>query len=386
MKYLVLLLVIFPTISPAYFYPESYIESRDKFNSLAEELKLKHPNLITEALTLPTQTKAHLTIDTLYLPQNGKPDKLLILTSGIHGVEAFTGAAIQIEWLTQFFKKDWLDHMGVLVVHAVNPYGFHFERRVDEANIDLNRNMSASERHFFWYSLAYEKFEPYLNPKTQLKTGWWSDLKLFAQSIVKLITYGKKKITQIAVGGQYQNPKGIYFGGKEVRPNSKLLRTLFKKIGTSYDKILHIDLHTGYGERGTLHFFSSRDAIKLKGFDQLFSGYQIDSGSDDDFYKTSGNFDRFTMKVFKDKEIVIPMTFEFGTLDSQTILGGFYSLRNMIYENQAHHYGYADSSSEKQQKKDFLNMFNPSDKKWRDKVLRDGTETITRVVDRYQNL
>ena len=362
------------------------MQSREKFLEVSQEFINKVPGAYAEAITIPTKTSAHLTTDTLYLPQQGKQTHLLIVTSGIHGVEAFTGAAIQMEFLTKNFKPEWLQKTGILIVHAVNPYGFHFQRRVDEDNVDLNRNMSADERLFERKSADYQSFEPFLNPTKPRSAGFMSDAFLFIKSLVKLFTVGRNKIAQISVGGQYQNPKGIYYGGQQNQPNSELIKKLFKKVGAPYSKVYHVDLHTGYGERGVLHFFSSSKVAQISGFENIFDGYKIDLASDKDFYETSGDFVRFSFETFADKELILPMTFEFGTMDSQTIMGGFLSLRNMIYENQGHHWGYSSPQAERTVKKDFMNMFNPEDQQWRDQVLKNGTETLVTTLERFSKI
>ncbi len=378
--------VAFIEFAGADFYPTSYEQSRQHFLQLPDQFQTVRGLKIYNQ-RVPSQNTEPLFIDALYLPQQAEiKTNLVIITSGIHGVEAFTGAAIQSRFLTKTFKKEWLNNTGFLIVHSVNPYGFKFLRRVDEDNVDLNRNVGADAELFRRKSHSYEEFESYLNPQHPVKSGFWSDARLFLKSLVKLVSHGKKKITQIAVGGQYQNPKGIYYGGNKVQANSYLLQYIFTSAGQPYRNILHIDLHTGYGERGRLHFFSNPKAKELPGFAEIFKGFSIDSGSDQDFYETSGSFERLTLKVFHDKNIVIPMTFEFGTMDSQTIMGGFYSLRNMIYENQGVHHGYKTENDKDTVKKDFLDMFNPSDQSWRQKVLSQGTETLDTVVQRFQSL
>ncbi len=368
------------------FYPTHYEESRNHFLNLADNFK-SISGVKVYNQRVPSKSTEPLFIDALYLPQQSEPKtNLVIVTSGIHGVEAFTGAAIQARFLTKTLKQEWLKNSGFLIVHAVNPYGFKYQRRVDEENVDLNRNVGADEELFHRVSDPYREFETYLNPQQPASTGFWSDTQLFLKSLVKLVTHGKKTITQIAVGGQYQNPEGIYYGGDKVQPNAHLLHYIFSNAGQAYSNILHIDLHTGYGERGRLHFFSHPKAAQLPGFDKIFKNFSIDSGTDQDFYETSGSFERLTLKVFHDKKIVIPMTFEFGTMDSQTIMGGFYSLRNMIYENQGVHQGYKTKTDKVRVKENFMEMFNPSDSKWRAKVLDEGTATLSTVIQRFQEL
>lgn len=383
MKSLFFFCFLFSATSQSYFYPESYIESREHFLKIGAELSTQYPSVTIQHIPIPTQTNTKLFTDAIYIPQQSIDKKrLLIITSGIHGVEAFTGSAIQIEFLRNTLSKELLKKMGILIVHVINPYGFYFKRRVSENNVDLNRNFSGNKKLFTKHSKAYEQFSSFLNPQHPLKVSFLSNSKLFAQSLWKLAQHGKKNLAQVAVGGQYQSPKGIYYGGQKLEPNVPLIKKLFLSTAKDYQRLVHIDLHTGYGKRGQLHFFSNHKAANTDGFDELFAGFKIDLGSDKDFYKTTGSFDYFSMNLFPNKKI-IPMTFEFGTMDSQTIMGGFYSLRNMIYENQGFHFGYANERSQKLAHKDFMEMFNPSDQQWRSAVVKKGASTLETLSLRF---
>lgn len=368
--------------STPHFYPQSYQESRAHLGQWVEKNREKFPEIQYLALPVATETGADLTIDTLHLPQGGaKKQNLLIITSGTHGVEAFTGSAIQFAFL-ETLDPTILQSMGILIVHAVNPYGYHFHRRVTENNVDMNRNFSGNDRLFDSFSSSYANFDSFLNPKDALNASWWNDVLLFGGSIAKLIYFGKKELTQIVVGGQYQEPKGIYFGGDAEEINGLILKNEFVRIGDGYDRILHIDLHTGFGERGKLHFFTNKKATELKGFSEMFAGFPLDLGEDKDFYHVSGSFEEFTVRTFPQK-LVIPMTFEFGTMDSQTIWGGFLSLKNMIYENQGFHHGYENDASKEKVAKDFMEMFNPSESSWRENAIQDGLTSLKTLIERF---
>ncbi len=66
-------------------------------------------------------------------------DAVLLIVSGTHGVEGFTGSALQHHWLDRH-EGDRPDDVRVVLLHAFNPYGFSWVRRVNEDNVDLNRN------------------------------------------------------------------------------------------------------------------------------------------------------------------------------------------------------------------------------------------------------
>ena len=387
MKILIIITLLLFSFSSFSFYPHSYKESREHFIKQAKKLKDQHPRLKLNSLKIPTFTNENLTTETLYISQShGKKERLLIITSGTHGAEAFTGSAIQSLFMNEILSDQLLEDMGILIVHAVNPYGFHFKRRVSENNVDLNRNFSANEQHFTSKNSSYEKLEKFLNPVEPLNSSFSSDIKLFIRTLFLLVEHGKQKLTQSIVGGQYQFNKSLYFGGAQSEPNVNILKKEFSKYGKGYQSIFHIDLHTGYGERGKLHYFINKNTVaQSPALQKLFEGYTIDTESNTDFYETSGDFSNFTLQTFPQKK-VIPIVFEFGTMDSQDIIGSFLSLKNMIYENQGFHYGYTSSESKLRTQEQFMDMFNPSSQEWREKVLKTSRKELSQILKRYSEM
>ena len=59
--------------------------------------------------------------------------KMLIVISGVHGVEGFTGSAVQTGLLGLNLSKP--DDTSILYVHAINPFGFSHLRRVTQENV-----------------------------------------------------------------------------------------------------------------------------------------------------------------------------------------------------------------------------------------------------------
>jgi hypothetical protein len=80
------------------------------------------------------------------------------------------------------------------------------------------------------------------------------------------------------------------------------------------------------------------------------------------------------------------MTFEYGTMDSQTILGAIKSLHVMVLENQGFHYGYATKEDEIKIKQDLLEMYYPSSKAWRSEVIANTRYVLKKVLPRLAAL
>ncbi len=90
-------------------------------------------------LTGPTGEE--LAIDAAILGSE-QPERVLILSSGLHGVEGFFGSAVQLA----FLKQGMTGHLpgrndALILLHALNPFGFAWVRRFNEENVDLNRNL-----------------------------------------------------------------------------------------------------------------------------------------------------------------------------------------------------------------------------------------------------
>ncbi len=67
-------------------------------------------------------------------------ERVLVMISATHGVEGFCGSGAQIDWLNRGEAARLSTGFGALLVHAINPYGFAWLRRVTHENVDLNRN------------------------------------------------------------------------------------------------------------------------------------------------------------------------------------------------------------------------------------------------------
>ena len=74
--------------------------------------------------------------------------RVLVLISGTHGVEGYCGSGAQVDWLRREEFKLLPADMGVLMIYAINPYGFAWMRRVNEDNVDVNRNWVDFSRAF----------------------------------------------------------------------------------------------------------------------------------------------------------------------------------------------------------------------------------------------
>ena len=372
-------------MSLAFDWDNNFSESRKIFKKNFNFYRKFYPK--AELGSIPIGRNEDLTFDYVYFPAKKENKKIWIMTAGVHGIESFVGSAI-VNWLFKEKIEDLVDEQtGVLLFHSINPFGYENKRRVNENNVDLNRNFILDFSKFDDPNQEYKKFDKFLNEKKAVSISNLSKFKFLISGFYHILKYGMSSLRQSIVSGQYSFAKGVFFGGKKKQQSYQFFEQITDKYINDYQTIFHIDFHTGYGERGTLHFYgiSNYDEKSENYINELFNGFNIDAGSDEDFYLVHGDITSFLAKKYKDK-IVIPMTFEYGTLDSQTIKGSLDSLSRMRNENQLYHFGAVSSKASQQVTNDFMEMFNPSDPLWRDEIKNTTIKTFKVLIERFKKL
>lgn len=367
------------------YFQESYDDCRKSFLAEAYKTKGIYKNVSISNLKIESKVDSDLTIDYCYIPAQKTFKRLFILTSAVHGVEGYVGSAVQQMFLNELLKEISLDNMGLLLIHGINSYGFKYKRRVTENNVDLNRNCSTDKMLFESVNSGYSDLNGMLNPTNKANTKSVGNIFFQLNAIQKIIQYSMGTLRQAVLQGQYQYEKGVYFGGKELEPSIKAVTPFIQDIAKNYDMVFNIDLHTGYGKRGTMHLFPNpmKDEKKRAKIENIFSGIPIDWGDGDDFYTVTGDFATYVGQIIPEK-YYLNMTFEFGTLDSQVTMGAIKSLHNVILENQGVHFGYKSKEDEEDIKNRYLEGYYPSSKPWRSKAIMDASKTLLQAVKKYR--
>jgi hypothetical protein len=368
------------------YFNKSYDEAREEFRLKSNELVLKHPNTKMFEVQVMSNIDPDLTIDLCYICGSKKADKIIILSSGVHGVEGNVGSAVQLFFIDNYINKDFLEKTSVLLIHSVNPYGFKYERRVTENNVDLNRNSDIDKELYSTVNKAYPEICDIINPKEKVETRNLANRFFFLKAIKEIAKRSMSVFKQAILQGQYEYPKGLFYGGNDFEPQIKSLARSIDSICDPYKTIFAIDIHTGYGERGKLHLFPNpvEESVKNR-METIFEGFHIDWGDSDDFYTYSGDFVSYIQKINTDK-IFIPMLFEYGTMGSRKTLGSIKSLHIMMLENQGEHYGYVSDEDQKKVKHDFVQMYNLSSDSWRSQIIDETKNIFDKSLKRFSEL
>ncbi|MBV8126085.1 MAG: DUF2817 domain-containing protein [Planctomycetaceae bacterium] len=137
-------------------FSSDYATARSKFVETAAFAKAEMASFRHELLGPRGE---ELVTDVAWLgPRSAK--HVLVTISGVYGVEGFVGSAVQIEWLRRSEQQRLQSDSAVLLIHAMNPYGFAWLRRTNEDNIDLNRNWMDFDKPLP-VNAGYEELTPF---------------------------------------------------------------------------------------------------------------------------------------------------------------------------------------------------------------------------------
>ncbi len=370
------------------YFHESYEKCRQVFRDEAQNLAGQYEKSELRSIRVPSKIDNNLTIDMLYLPPPQNTDKLLVLSSGVHGSEAFTGSAIQQMFMKELITPDLLSDMGVLIIHGLNPYGFKYHRRVTENNVDLNRGSEVDSALFKMKNPGYAALNGLINPKGKVSTSSFRNRFYYLRSISSTIKTSISVTRQAIVQGQYEYPEGLFFGGFEFEPQIDSLRRILPDYFSSYKTILEIDLHTAFGTRNVLHLFPNtiNDPEIKKKTEAVFEGQYINWGDSDDFYTVSGSFaDAFLSKLCPEA-LYLYMVFEWGTFDAEKTFGSIKSLQILVNENQGFHYGYKNDLQKQKIMKSTGELYYPSSEAWRSNAMEMGREMLSLVLKTYPEI
>jgi len=327
-----------------------------------------------------------LYIDSFYLPSQGEQTNLIVLTTGVHGVEGYIGSVM----LDVFFREVWpdLDHSdtGVLVVANVNPYGMKYMRRYNENNVDLNRNFILDWDSFDLSSnKEYPKVRSFLQPEGPIRNALWHEAGFYLSLGKTAITDGADTISDALLTGQYEYPQGVYYGGNGDEASTVYLKDVFSQcLDSAYENIIHIDIHSGYGPRYNMVIFNSVYETMNEEESQAAFGYDYVIAYDSEsFYATTGDTTDFLYRLADHKGAdaeVFSTCFEFGTIGDEffdTIL----SLKYTVDENRDHWYPTGNKTAAQVVHENYMELFYPTETAWREKTVQDFAQATRGVLN-----
>lgn len=352
-------------------FSENYVTARERFIAAADGPGFQ---LEQHSIGKKGPNGEDLTIDVARLGKEN-PSRVVVVSSGLHGVEAFFGSAVQLALLDGLLRN-WspAPSTAIVLLHALNPFGFAWLRRFNEENVDLNRNFFLEKEKYSGSPKKYAELNDWLNPK-----GVPPPVSLFyPEALWHIFRNGLLAMTEAIVGGQYDFPAGLFYGGRGPSVTIQILdEHLPQWIGKAKD-VLHIDLHTGLGRSGTYKLLvdqaSGSEYWKL--FESQFPAKEIlklGKGTGVAF-QINGSFPSWCRLRFPNCNYDL-VTYEAGTYNPIKLLTALRA------ENRAHHFGDPSASWVKQTKQRLVEAFAPADPDWRNIVVKHGVKVAEKAIE-----
>jgi uncharacterized protein DUF2817 len=239
-------------------------------------------------------------------------------------------------------------------------------RRFNENNVDLNRNFLAPEDKFEGAPEGYENLDAFLNPATPPSRDLF-----YLRAAALLARHGSAALKGAIAGGQYVNPKGLFFGGQRLEQGPAVFQQYLTDHLAGVERILAIDIHTGLGPFGDDRLLvdvpPDRDSVYQSMAEVFGQRVQRLNGASV-AYEFRGAQQNLYSRLFPGAQLYF-VTQEFGTYPPLRVLEALRS------ENRWHHYG-GGGTVDHPVKTKLRKMFNPDDEGWRRLVLTRGRELI----------
>jgi hypothetical protein len=289
----------------------------------------------------------------------------LVLVSGTHGIEGHAGSAIQRQFLREAAEHRMLD---TILIHGLNPHGFAHDRRVDENNVDVNRNFVDFQRPPT--NTDYARLHDLLVPE-----DWNGPAHQQAQSsLLRLLQdWGPTRLQSAITHGQYTHPDGLFFGGNRPSWSNETLQRIISEHVLGHPYVAYIDLHTGLGEPGVGEPIF-RGGTDPEAYNRARSWYGEDLTCSEDGTSSStqieGNTASAVAALLQGNAMLTAITLEFGTLDPQTVLTALQGDNWFQLRHEQAHAGYRPVGEA------MAAAFAPRNPGWQRRMMSRGAEII----------
>ncbi|MEW4561323.1 M14 family metallopeptidase [Bremerella sp. JC770] len=348
-------------------FSQDYVEAQTRFREAATKLGF---SLESHSIGVSGPDGNELAFDVAC--SHGDARRVLVISSGVHGVEGYFGSAVQLGLLEMLSQCPDKSDTKVILLHGLNAYGFAWDRRFNEDNVDPNRNFLLPGQTFTGSPPGYAELDGFLNP--QRPPSIWEPFT--AKAAWLIAQHGMKKLRGAIASGQYDFPQGLFFGGHGPSRMQTILQQNMPRWLAGSEQVIHLDFHTGLGAWGTWKLLIDykladwqREVLGRFGPDCFETNLESDIA-----YDAKGGFGQWCIAQQFAPKYVFGCA-EFGTYPSVKVLAGLRA------ENQAHHWGSPGDAKTRRTKRRLRNLFCPTSQQWRTTVMEESLNMIGRAID-----
>ncbi|PKR77842.1 DUF2817 domain-containing protein [Halalkalibacillus sediminis] len=361
------------------YLKNTYEESRETFRGHLDKIKENWPE--AELFAESIAEGSDYTIDTIYADATEENEQVIFFSTGLHGIEGYAGAAMVHLFVEEYMDKVDPETTGICFVHAINPWGMKNLRRVNENNVDLNRNCFYKPLDVPRdINVNYSEERNVFLPNGQLKDVKKEKQELYEQLSKGALDEGYSGLKSAKGMGQFEFEKGVYFGGNGDEPSTEFVKKMQRKLLESFRRVIHMDWHTALGPTNEITMLNSEvDSRSGEELSEKYGLENISKFSPEDVKGDSTNhFNELKREEFPDRYLVSAL-FEFGTFGTDK-MAELREFTTIILENQLYWEGAEKEDDRQWVLKEFENMFYPDDEEWRESVLKEGRLGIEKIL------
>jgi hypothetical protein len=236
-------------------------------------------------------------------------------------------------------------------------------RRVNESNVDLNRNFPGPAQARKGAPRLYARLDGLLNPPTPPGAdGFRWRLALAA------LRHGTRPLKQAIAEGQYDYPRGLFYGGRELEAGPRLYLEFLGRALAPAEYLFALDLHTGLGPFGdeTLILEAGPGTTSPSKLAESLGRRLVDPAAERVAYRIRGSMGGALAAALPRSRIDFVLQ-EMGTRSAIAVL---HALRE---ENRCHFHG---GGPEHPARRALLEAFSPSLPEWRRRAVAKGSALL----------
>ena len=306
----------------------------------------------------------------LYGPKDTK--KAIIFASGMHGIEGYAGAALQVGVMESGALNEVPDDIAVLFVHMINPWGCAWDRDVNEDNVDIFRNFLYGEKPAP-PNPEYDAINEFINPSEwtgPVKEKTDSDLAAYIEK------HGIDSVARTIRRGQHNHPKGVTFHGNGSTWSRLTTETIVKRNLGHAKKIAGVDLHTGFGPYGETTVVSYDDMESERR--QRFINWYGDAVH---FAGDHPAIPKHEMMALEALVNVVPNAEIFGVgIEWGAEQYSLEDFKLILHMNYLQNYGDLSAEEAKEPRRRFRSFLYGETNEWRKKAWKNGLEVFHRTI------
>lgn len=347
-------------------FSTSYQQARQMFLQAARDRAAALESFVHPSIRGPQGEDLATDVAVLGSSDTGR---ILMIVSGTHGVEGYAGSGCQLHLLRSELLLEIAASTQIVLVHAMNPYGFAYDRRTNENNIDLNRNFVDFTAPLPINPNYLDYARQFLPDGNQLRDYQAAEARLDAAAEVNGGYQFFKKALQ---PGQYAHPEGLYYGGSGPCWSNQVFMQICRRYLPRAGCAAVLDVHTGLGPHGVGELIFMRQDAADK-YAHLFSApVSCAGGKASVSAAVKGPLVNAACDELR-KSMAICFALEFGTVSVQD------NTKAMIFENWTHRYLAPEDALYRESSRRLRNTYYCETPSWQHSVVERFSEIAARL-------